>query len=180
ALISPAAGSVLSFSTTFTWSAGAGVSHYELWLGTTSGASDLYNSGCITATSAAAVVPMNGATVYAELWSDINGTWQSTIYTFTEGAGGATPTRAALITPAAGSVLSFSTTFTWSAGAGVTKYALWLGTTSGASDLYNSGYITATSATAVVPLNGATVYAELWSEINGTWQSITYTFTEGQ
>jgi hypothetical protein len=121
---------------------------------------------------------MNGATVYAELWSDINGTWQSTTSTFTEGAGGAAPTPAALISPATGSVLSFSTSFKWTAGTGVSTYVLWLGTTSGSKDLYNSGYLTATSATATLPMNGVTVYAELWSDINGTWQSATYTFTE--
>jgi hypothetical protein len=178
-LTSPSPSSVLGFSTTFTWSAGTGVSHYGLWLGTTSGSSNLYNSGSITATSATAVLPMNGATVYAELWSDINGTWQSSQSTFTEGVGGATPTPAALISPAAGSVLGLSTTFKWTAGAGVSTYVLWLGTTSGSKDLYNSGYTTATSATAAVPMNGATVYAELWSDINGTWQSTTSTFTEG-
>jgi hypothetical protein len=176
ALISPAPGGVLGPSVTFAWTAGSGVSQYALWLGTTSGASDLYNSGHITTTSGSATgLPMNGATVYAELWSYMNGAWQFIPYTFKEGA----PGPAALISPVPGGLLGSSATFTWTAGTGVSQYALWLGTTSGASDLYNSGHITTTSGSATgLPMNGATVYAELWSYMNGAWQFTPYTFKE--
>ena len=40
-------------------------------------------------------LPMNGATVYAELWSYMNGGWQFTLYTFKEGV----PVPAAVIRP---------------------------------------------------------------------------------
>ena len=141
ALISPAQGSVLGSSATFTWSAGSGASQYALWLGTTRGAADLFNSGHITATSTSVTnLPMIGATVYAQLWSYLSGGWQYTSYTFTEGVGG---TPAALISPAPGGVLGSSVTFAWSAGSGVSQYALWLGSRKGASDLYNSGHISA-------------------------------------
>jgi hypothetical protein len=181
ALISPAPGSLLGSNATFTWSAGTGVSQYALWLSTTNGSSNLYNSGHITTTSAAVTgLLMNGATVYAELWSYMNGGWQFTLYTFAEGVGGATPVPAALISPAPGSVLGSNATFTWSAGSGVSQYAIWLSTTNGSSNLYNSGHITTTSAAVTgLPMNGATVYAELWSYMNGGWQFTLYTFTEG-
>jgi hypothetical protein len=156
------------------------VSQYALWLGTTSGAADLYNSGHITATSASVTnLPTIGATVFAQLWSYEGGGWKSTVYTFTEGVGGTPPALSALISPAPGSVLGSSATFTWSAGSDVSQYALWLGTTMGGSDLYNSGHITTTSATVTnLPMNGATVYAQLWSYESGGWHFTVYTFTE--
>jgi hypothetical protein len=66
ALISPTPGGVLGSSATFTWTAGTGVTQYELTLGTSAGAYDVYNSGHITATSVTATgLPLNGTTVYA-------------------------------------------------------------------------------------------------------------------
>jgi hypothetical protein len=181
-LISPAPGSVLGPSTTFTWSAGTGVTQYELTLGTSMGAYNVYNSGHITATSVtAAGLPGTGATLYAEVWSYMNGAWQYTTYTFTEGVFAPTSVAAALTSPAAGSVLGTSATFTWSAGTGVTQYELTLGTSAGAYNVYNSGHITSTSVTATgLPLNGTPVYAEVWSYMNGAWGYTPYTLTEGQ
>jgi hypothetical protein len=50
----------------------------------------------------------------------------------------------------------------------------------GSYNIYNSGHITATSVTATgLPLNGTTVYASLWSFMNGTWQYTAYAFKEG-
>ena len=51
----------------------------------------------------------------------------------------------------------------------------------GAYNVYNSGHITATSVTAAgLPGTGATVYAEVWSYMNGAWGYTPYTLTEGQ
>jgi hypothetical protein len=146
------------------------------------GAYNVYNSGHITATSVAATnLPGNGATVYAELWSYMNGAWQYTTYAFTEGVFEPTTVPAALINPAPGSLLGSSATFTWSAGTGVTQYDLSLGTSMGAYNVYNSGHITATSVTVTgLPLNGTPVYAEVWSFMNGAWVYTPYSLTEGQ
>jgi hypothetical protein len=181
ALMSPAPGSVLGSSATFTWTAGTGVTQYELTLGTSVGAYNIYNSGHITAASVAvAGLPGNGATVYAGLWSFMNGAWQSTPYTFKEGVFAPTSVAAAMISPAPGSVLGSSATFTWTAGTGVSQYDLSLGTTMGSYNIYNSGHITATSVTATgLPLNGTTIYASLWSFMNGAWKYTEYTFQEG-
>ena len=84
----------------------------------------------------------------------------------------------ATLTPSSGT-LSTSQTFTWSNGAGPTKYQLQLGTAgAGSANLYNSGAITATSATVSLPYAGATVYATLWQLIDGAWTKTNYTFTE--
>jgi sugar lactone lactonase YvrE len=178
-LTSPKAGSTLAASSvTFAWTAGTGVTSYQLLLGATgAGSSDIYNSGSISSTSATAPsVPANDGTVYARLVSMIGGVAQYADYTFVESS-----TPAALVSPAQGSTLSASNiTFTWTAGAGVTAYNLWLGTSGpGSSSLYVSGSTTATSVTvATLPARGATVYARLYSMINGAWQFTDYTFTE--
>jgi hypothetical protein len=50
----------------------------------------------------------------------------------------------------------------------------------GAYNVYNSGHITATSVTATgLPLNGTTIYASLWSFMNGAWLYTEYAFKEG-
>jgi len=86
-LTTPTPGTVLAGSSvTFTWTAGTGVTEYELRLGTTgAGSSNLYNSGTTTATTKAVTgLPTTGATVTATLYSLINGTWRSNDYTYTE------------------------------------------------------------------------------------------------
>jgi hypothetical protein len=178
----PAPGTVLAGSgVSFTWTAGSGVAKYELRLGTTgAGSHNLYDSGTTTATTEAVTgLPTAGATVTATLYSLIGNTWDSNVYTYTE-AGTLTP--ATMSTPAPGTVLAGSSvTFTWTAGNGVAKYELRLGTTgAGSSNLYNSGTITATTeAVTGLPAAGATVTATLYSLINGTWRSNDYTYTEG-
>jgi hypothetical protein len=94
-LKSPAKGSVLpGSSVTFSWTAGTGVTAYQLWLGTAatgSNAQNLHSASTITTTSTTATgLPTNGSTLYARLYSFVNGTWQSANYTFTESGGSAT------------------------------------------------------------------------------------------
>jgi hypothetical protein len=171
-------GSVLGFSATFNWSPGNGATMSSLTLGTAGpGSSNLYNSGPTTATSATvAGIPTNSATVYAQLGSFNGTTWTYTNYTYTESP---PPALAALISPAPGSTLGTSQVFTWSTGTDVTMYDFSLATSPGHYDLYNSGHITATSVSVTgLPSGGGTVYATLYSYIDGVWQQTTYTFTE--
>ncbi len=181
ALSTPAPGSVLSGSSvTFTWTTGGAVLEYQLYLGTTGvGSSNIYTSGHTFATSASVTgIPTFGQKVYARLYSDIGGVWQSTDYTYTEAGA---PARAALTTPTPGTTLAGSSaTFAWTAGGGVTSYQLVLGTTGlGSSNLYNSGHTTATSVSVTgLPTTGTKIYARLYSQISGAWQSTDYTYTE--
>jgi hypothetical protein len=167
-------------SVTFSWTAGGGVTAYDLWLGTTGvNSNNVYNSGSISGTSVTLTnVPTNGVLLYARLWSLINGVWQSADYVFTEAG---TPAKAVLTTPAPGNVLSGpNVTFQWTTGTGPTQYELWLsGIGVGLSDVYNSGQVTSTQVSVSnLPTNGVRLYARLWSRINGNWQSNDYTFTE--
>lgn len=178
-MTSPKPGSTVTGpSVTFTWTAVSGVTNYQLWLGTSGpGSSSLFNSGSTTATTATATdIPAYGATIYARLYSEVGGKWQWVDYTYTESG-----TPAVLLSPKASSTFnSTSQTFTWTAGAGVTNYQLWMGTSgAGSSSMYNSGTITATATTVPsIPAYGQTVYVRLYSEIAGAWQYRDYTFTE--
>ena len=178
-LTAPTLGSKLSSSATFTWTTGSGPSEYELWLGTVAPRTyNLYNSGVLTGTSATvSSIPTTGVTLYVTLLSRISGAWQYSDYTFTESG---TPTPAVLTAPTVGSTLASSATFTWTTGSGPSEYMLWLGTIApGTYNLYNSGALTGTSTTVTnIPTSGVTVYARLFSRINGTWQTSDYTFTE--
>jgi len=178
-LISPTPGLSTILGTNnvqFTWSTGAGVTKYLLNLGTAGvGSDNLYSSGVTTKTSATVpTIPSDGVTVFAELGSFINGTWQYMNYVYTE-SGTTTP---ATLTPSSG-MLATNQTFTWNNGAGPAEYILKLGTANTGSDnLYNSGLTTKTSTTVTIPSDGVTVFATLWQFINGQWQTTAYTFTE--
>ena len=136
AMTSPTPGSTLpGSSATFTWTVETGVTNAGLWVGTTLGGSDLYygsaSAGPIT-TATVPGLPVNGSSIYVRLWSQVAGSWQSTDYTYK-----ASGTQTAMTSPTPGSTLpGSSATFTWTVGTGVTNAGLWVGTTSGGSDLY--------------------------------------------
>jgi uncharacterized repeat protein (TIGR02543 family) len=87
--------------------------------------------------------------------------------------------KAALTSPTPGSTLSgASITFTWGAGAGVTQYWLYIGSTPGGYDLYTHAFAPGTLSTGVtLPIDGRPLYARLHSQLNGGWQWTDYTFT---
>jgi hypothetical protein len=180
-LITPVPGRILSGSTVaFAWTPSAGVTDYQLWLGSTRvGAQNLYDSGATKATTVTVSgLPTNGVTLYARLWWEVSGVWTSADYTYTEAG---TPVLPVLTTPTPGSVLSGSSVaFTWTAGTGPVAYQLYLGTTGvGSHNLYESGSTTATTVTVnSLPTYGVKVYARLWWEIDAAWKSADYTYTE--
>ena len=182
-LTTPAAGTKLTASSTFTWTPGTGITYYWFNLGTSDSGADaknLYDSGSIkTLTASVTGIPQYGETLYATLYSYISGAWQPIVYTYTAGG---SPVAATLITPApASKITSSNVTFTWSAGEGVTDYWFNLGTASSgaaAKNIYSGAATTLTSATATgLPTNGETIYATLYSYIGGAWQSTVYTYT---
>ena len=178
ALTTPAAGSTLTgTSVAFAWTPGNTATNFELWAGTTAGSSNLYNSGSVTVTTETVTdLPGNGQPVYVRLYSYIDGAWEYTSYTYTA-TGSATP--AALTAPTPGSKLTgTSVAFAWTPGNVATQFQLWVGTTSGSSNLYNSNAVTATTETVSdLPDNDSEVYVRLYSYIAGAWQYTSYTYT---
>jgi len=125
------------------------------------------------------MLPAHGVTVYATIYSKIDGVWLSNAYVYTE-SGSPTPAALTSPTPGLGTILgSTNVLFQWSAGTSASDYQLNLSATApGNSDLY-SYKGTALSATAPgLPANGVKVYARLYSKIDGVWLYNDYTFTE--
>jgi hypothetical protein len=165
-------------SVTFSWTAAPSATGYILSLGSTgAGSTNLYYSGSTTATSVNVTgLPINGETIYARLFTQLGGSWVHTDYTYIA----ATEAQAVLTTPTPSSTLAgASVTFTWTSAPSATGYILSLGSTgAGATNLYYSGATTNTSVTVNnLPTNGETIYARLFTQLNGTWVHTDYTYT---
>jgi extracellular elastinolytic metalloproteinase len=178
-LSSPPPGSTLpGADVTFTWDGnGVPVTDYKLYVGSSFGGYDLFNSGSIgTITSVAlTALPTDARTLYVRLWYRVSGTWKVIDTTYT--AADLSPTMAS---PPPGAVLSgANVTFSWTSnGAPVTQWRLYLGTTLGGYNLFSSGIVTTTSALATnLPTNGATIHARLWSKIGNTWSFEDFLYT---
>jgi len=164
----------------FIWNTGTGVSLYQLNISAiAAGGSDLFSYKGTATSANVPSLPVNGATVYARLYSYINGTWQYNDYLYTESG---TPVPATLTspTPGLGTVLGTSNVpFQWSAGTGVSLYQLNLSAIApGGSDLYLYKGAALSTSVPTLPANGVTVYARLYSKINGAWQYNDYVYTE--
>ena len=91
-------------------------------------------------------------------------------------------TKAALVAPAPGSVLTgIGATFTWTAGVNAEAYRLWIGTTRGDSDVFKSVDEIYTSvlthSISGLPEAGETLYVRLWTKLDGQWFYTEYELT---
>jgi hypothetical protein len=84
---------------------------------------------------------------------------------------------AVMLTPVPGSTFtSSSVTFTWSAGS-ATAYGLTVGSSAGGTDIYVSSQLHTLSQTVNnIPTDGRTVYVRLYSQVNNSWVSNSYTY----
>ena len=176
-LLSPAPGSTLTASSVmFEWTAGTLVSRYALYVGSGgAGSYDIYASQLSGLSAAVSGLPTDGSTVYVRLWSYV-GVWQYRDYTYKA----TTFSRAHLTSPVPGSTLGGSgVTFEWSAGLGVSRVALYVGTEGpGSYDVYFASQGTKLSAAVPnLPVDGRTVYVRLWSDLGGRWQYEDYLYT---
>ena len=183
-ITTPAPGSTLtSSSVTFDWTAGTGASGYWLDVGNTSGGNQYSQSGNLgnVLTTTASGLPTDGSTIYATLYSLIDGSWTDNNYTYTAFNGSGA--LAAMQTPVPGSTLSGNkATFTWSADTSATAYWVDISAiTPGGNDVYQSGNLGKVLTTTVnsLPANGSTIYVTLYSLVGGQWQSNAYTYKSG-
>jgi hypothetical protein len=176
AITSPTPGSTLpGASATFSWSAGSGVSAYNLYVGTSVGGKQIFKTGETSAKSATVSgIPTNGSTVYVRLWSFLSGGWQFTDYTY-KAAGSP---RGVIQSPTPGSTLAGShVTFSWSAGSSASAYSLVVGTTPGGIQVFQGQRTSQlTSSVSGIPTNGKPVYVRLWSLIGSDWQYDDYVY----
>jgi hypothetical protein len=163
-LASPTQGTALAATgQVFTWAPVTGATGYTLCLGTSAGGGNLLDAHTTNTTVTTGSLPINGETIYARLWTNFNGVWKYTDSTFTAAA------PAALTSPAAGATITAAAgqTFTWAPVGGVTGYTLYLGTSQGGGNLLDA-HTTATTVTAG-KLPKGTIYARLWTNVNGVW-----------
>ncbi len=172
AMTSPASGSTLGASATFTWTAGA--DEYALFVGTSVGAKNIWGSYSLgTATSRTVTnLPLDGSTIHVRLFYRFGPGWYQADYSYSA----ASVSLPVMTSPAPGSTLGSSATFTWSAGAD--EYALFVGRSIGAKDIWGSYSLgTATSRTITnMPIDGSTVYVRLFYRIGPTWYFGDYTY----
>lgn len=150
---------------TFTWTSVPNVTWYQLYIGTTPGGNDIYNSWGVTVTTLTLHLSLNSnQTYYARLYTDVGGTWSHTDSNFTTGVG-----IAHLLNPQNGKqILGYpSVQFSWNSVNGATTYVLWVGTSPGT---YNVLYRNTTSTSTSAPIPpGQTYYVRMWTEIGTNW-----------
>jgi hypothetical protein len=91
-----------------------------------------------------------------------------------------TPSQAAaIVSPAAGATLASSQQlFTWSAGIGVTRYQLAVGSVQGGTSIFNGAPGTALAQlVTALPTDGSTIWVRLSSEIDGAFTFADYSYT---
>src|ERR1700677_1352918 len=171
-MTSPAIGSVFtSTSGAFVWNAGSGVTEYWLTVGSTPNARDVYTAGQGTNLTQTVTLPDDGRTLFVDIWSRINGTWQSNSYIYT-----ALDDKARMTSPAGASTLtSASGTFNWSPGTGVSELWMTAGSNPGTNDLFG-GRVTGTSQTLTLPTDGRRIFVRLWSLLHEGWRFNAYTY----
>ncbi|MBI5686229.1 MAG: hypothetical protein HZC54_14245 [Verrucomicrobia bacterium] len=176
-MLSPTNGTVLvSNPVTLNWSAGTGVSQYALWVGSTAGSYGLWAQVVGTNRTQQLTLPLDGDPVYVRLWSLVGGTWEFNDYAYETSSGSAA--KAQMTSHANGDTLAAaSTVFGWSAGSGVSQYAMWAGSTPGSYDLYAAALGTNRTQAVTLPVDGGPVYVRLWSLMSGTWKFNDYFYT---
>jgi hypothetical protein len=180
AMVTPTPGTKLAGPTaTFAWNDDSGTTQaWWLHIGTSLGAYNILNSGSIpgaTTSRDVSGLPVLSQPIYVRLWYLRTGIWAFTDFVYT----GAGPS---LQLPVPGTVLSNtggSITFQWDpSSTAVTSWWLYVGTTSGAADIHDSGRLTADTHTRTVNGVGVgkTVYVRLWFLVNGAWQFLDFPF----
>lgn len=178
-ITSPVAGAtLLGSSENFEWNTSStSASDWWLYVGTSLGAYDIYDSGSLGLSNSHNVtgLPTDGSLIYVRLWYK-SGSWKSvdTVYT----AFGQAPSITAPLPN--GTLSAASETFSWvSNDVSVSEWWLYAGSTEGGSNLYNSGSISPATTSHTIntlPIDGSTVYIRLWYK-DGSWKSVDTTYT---
>lgn len=172
-MLAPVPGSTLGPGVvTFSWSPGAGVSAYALWVGRTPGGYDQWASYEGTNRVRSVQISLTDQPVYVTLWSLVGGVYSPVTYTY--GTPSSVPAR--ITSPVNGSTLgSTDMALLWDSGRYVSRIALWVGTAVDGYDLF-AGIVTGGMHDITVPANQPKIYVTLWSLIDNTWKPNRYVF----
>jgi hypothetical protein len=158
----------------FAWSSITDAEAYQLIVGTSAGADDVYHGAETLELSAD--VPLSPSTAYfATIATRKAGVWMSTSVTFTTNEG-----LAKLTYPVNGQQsVNPLQTFTWQQVPKARAYVLFVGTAPGKNDLYTSDELLPSESGAVVSTlaPGGTYYTRLWTKFDDGWKSQDVTFS---
>ena len=164
---------------TFEWKANNQVvTKWWLYVGSRTGAWDLYNSADLGTGTSVHIpgLPTDGRMLFVRLWYQIGGLWQFTDAQFTA----ATLLAPMVMSPIPGSMLNSSdATFQWMNNQSRTQWWLYIGSKIGARDIYNSGALGTNVSHSVsgLPTDGRTLYTRLWYRSRGFWQFADFQYT---
>ncbi len=151
----------------FQWTAVANANGYYLYVGTSLGAKDLVDTGEIQTTSQSLPALPAGQILYARIWTHLGNSWYFNDVSFINYA------LPKFIYPKNGlTSVDVCQILQWDYVPKAQAYYLYLGTTIGTDDIYNSGelYGTRWLLDSLPQLSlGARVYARLWIKEQGTW-----------
>jgi hypothetical protein len=174
-MISPIDGSSLYPTQAFTWSAGDGVDDYFLEIGSCFECNDLLSENEGQNLSRTVPLPVDGRSIFVTLFSLIDGNWYSLDYQYQASQGGnAFPAQ--MTSPANGSTLNSPQMFVWDGGYGVDDFYLQIGSCLGCYDILDENEGQNLARTLALPTDGRTVFARLFSSIQGTWWYYDYQY----
>src|SRR2546426_10587968 len=112
---------------------------------------------------------------YVRLWTEISGIWKYVDSTFRTGTG-----IARLIQPQDNAVdVDPHLPFSWTAVADAQAYYLYVGSSMGAKDVYDSGHTLNTNGKVPGLRTGQKYYVRLWTEKASVWSYVDSTFYTG-
>jgi len=173
---------LISTNQTFAWSTdNTNALDWWLYVGTSIGGSELYDSGSLGASTTSASVgslPVDGSMIHARLWYKTDTAWEYMDDSFTAYEG----TSPSLILPLDGAELTgASQLFEWTDnGMTVDNWWLYAGTSQGGHQLHDSGNLDPTAYSWDIdnlPTDGSMVYIRLWYQLRSAWFFQDYTFS---
>lgn len=176
-LLTPASGATaVDPLAPFSWTAIPDAACYYLYVGSAPALKDIYDSGEVQVTKLAVPGLAANQTYYARLWTKKGTRWYFEDDVFHTQAG-----VAHLVVPGDGSTdVDLNTGFSWSAVPGAQTYYVYVGTSVGAKNVYNSGEVQVTSVMVPGLEPGQTYYVRLWTKTSNQWHYVDSQFTTGQ
>jgi hypothetical protein len=174
-LTAPSNGATLGLSATFSWTAGTQATRYWLTVGSCADCADYADRDMALNRSATVNLPSDGRVIYASIYTAFNGAWFWHDYQFratTANAGA--PSE--LTSPANGSTLTPTQTFTWNSGSNLDYRWLNVGSCGLCGDLFDADIWGRSSVNVGIPQDGRTIFVTVWSFINGDWYIREYQF----
>ena len=166
----PQPGSTLSSpDVTFGWKLVSSASSYWMYVGSSPGRADYFNSGSLANTISskrATGLPSDGRTICVRMLTNQQGTWYFNDYTYTA----LRSVSAVMLHPVPSTTVASPVVFQWRAGIGATAYRLAVGSALGKNDICDSGTLSAASrSVTIAPKRIPVLYVRLWTFAGGVW-----------